>query len=55
LLIEEYLSREILEAIAEISGFGATSGTGITFVVDVDDVGGVSHPVQQLTKIVESE
>ncbi len=55
LLVEEHLSREILEAIAEAGGFDATPGTGIAFVIDVDDAVGVSHQVQQLTEIVESE
>lgn len=55
LLVEEHLSREILEAIAEAGGFDDDPGSGIAFTVDVEDAVGVSHQVRELTEIVESE
>ncbi len=55
LLVEEHLSREILESIAEAGGFDENPGTGIAFSIDVEDAVGVSHQVRELTEIVESE
>jgi len=54
-LVEEHLTREILEAIAEAGEFDESSGTGIAFSIDVDDAVGISHQVNQLTGIVEEE
>lgn len=39
-LIEEHLSRTIMETIAEIGQFDATAGTGIAFQIDVEDAVG---------------
>lgn len=55
LLVEEHLSREILEAVAEAGKFDDSPGTGIAFTIDVDDAVGVRHQVRELTEIVESE
>jgi PII-like signaling protein len=54
-LVEEHLTREILEAIAEVGEFDESPGTGIAFSIDVDDAVGISHQVSQLTEIVEDE
>lgn len=55
LLVEEHLSREILETISKVGEFDANPGSGIAFSIDVEDAVGISHQVSQLTKIVEEE
>ncbi len=47
-LVEEHISRSILEAIAEVGAFDDTSGTGIAFQLDVEDAVGVAHQVKSL-------
>ncbi len=54
-LVEEHQARDILEAIAEAGEFDDSPGTGIAFIIDVDDAVGVSHQVSQLSEIVEEE
>ena len=53
MLVEEHLSRHILETIAEVGKFDETPGTGITFQVDVEDAIGVRHQINALTETVE--
>jgi len=55
LLVEEHLSRDILEAISKAGEFDANPGSGIAFSIDVDDAVGVLHQVNELTEIVEEE
>lgn len=54
-LVEEHLSRTILEAISEVAQFDSQPGTGIAFQVDVEDAIGVMHQVEKLTPIVEEK
>ena len=54
-LVEEHLSRHILETIAEVGEFEEKPGTGIAFQIDVEDAVGVSHQIEQLASIVEEE
>lgn len=53
MLVEEHLSRHILETIAAAGKFDETPGTGITFQVDVEDAIGVRHQISALTEAVE--
>ena len=53
MLVEEHLSRHVLEKIAEVGKFDETSGTGIAFQVDVEDAIGVRHQIQVLEETVE--
>ena len=53
MLVEEHLSRHVLEKIAEVGQFDQTSGTGIAFQVDVEDAIGVRHQIQVLEETVE--
>ena len=53
MLVEEHLSRHILEEIAKVGQFDETSGTGIAFQVDVEDAIGVRHQISALTETVE--
>jgi len=55
LLVEEHLSRSILETIDEVGEFDNTPGSGIAFQIDVEDAVGVSHQIEQLTSVVEEE
>lgn len=55
LLVEEHMSRSILEAIAQEGCFDETPGTGIAFQIDVEDALGVRHQVQKLAPLVEEE
>ena len=53
MLVEEHLSRHVLEKIAEVGKFDQTSGTGIAFQVDVEDAIGVRHQIRVLEGTVE--
>jgi nitrogen regulatory protein PII len=53
MLVEEHLSRHVLEKIAAVGEFDETSGTGIAFQVDVEDAIGVRHQMQVLAGTVE--
>ncbi len=55
LLVEEHMSRTILEAISKAAEFDSKPGTGIAFQIDVEDAIGVMHQVEKLTPIVEEE
>jgi nitrogen regulatory protein PII len=54
-LVEEHMSRKILEQIARVGEFDEKPGTGIAFQIDVEDAVGVIHQVQQLASAVEEE
>ncbi|QMV13744.1 P-II family nitrogen regulator [Vibrio spartinae] len=54
-VVEEHLSRQILETINEVGEFETESGQGIAFQIDIEDVVGISHQVEKLTKYVEDE
>lgn len=53
LLVEQHMSRDILEHIGEVGQFDARPGTGIAIVVDVEDAIGVIHQAEELGEIVE--
>lgn len=54
-LVEEHLSRQILETIEKAGQFDEKPGTGIAIQIDVEDAVGVSHQIQTLQGIVEDE
>ncbi|MDH4055433.1 MAG: P-II family nitrogen regulator [Gammaproteobacteria bacterium] len=53
LLVEEHLSRHILEHIGEVGKFDEKPGTGIAVLIDVEDAVGVMHQSAELGGIVE--
>ena len=53
LLVEQHLSRHILEHIGEVGEFDAKPGTGIAVVLDVEDAVGVLHQAEELGELVE--
>jgi nitrogen regulatory protein PII len=55
LLVEEHLSRTILEKISEAGEFDNQSGNGIAFQIDIEDAVGVSHQIASLSPVVEEE
>ncbi len=55
LLVEEHLSRHILEHIGEVGQFDAEPGTGIAVLIDVEDAVGVMHQSAELGEIVEEQ
>jgi len=55
LLVEEHLSRKILETICKVGEFDTSPGTGIAFQIDVEDAVGVLHQVEKLTDKVEED
>jgi nitrogen regulatory protein PII len=53
LLVEQHLSRDILEHIGDVGEFDAKPGTGIAVLIDVEDAVGIVHQAQELEEIVE--
>lgn len=54
-LVEEHLSRSILETIERVGEFDAKEGKGIAFQIDVEDAVGISHQMAELVSKVEDE
>ncbi len=54
-MVEEHLSRQILETINQVGGFDQESGQGIAIQIDIEDAVGVARQVEKLTKVVEDE
>ena len=55
LLVEEHLSRHVLETIADVCKFDEKPGRGIAFQIDVEDAVGGSHQIHELYSMVEEE
>ncbi len=54
-LVEEHLSRSILEKVCAVGEFDDSPGTGIAIQIDVEDAVGVQHQVRELVERVEDE
>lgn len=54
-LVEEHLSRHILETISQAGQFDEQSGTGIAIQIDVEDAVGIGHQMKELMGVVEDE
>jgi hypothetical protein len=54
-LVEEHLSRHILEEIARAGEFDESPGSGIAVQVDVEDAVGVSHQISELVNRIEDD
>jgi len=52
LLVEEHMSRSILENIARVGHFDDTPGTGIAFQIDVEDAVGVGFQISKLSQTI---
>ena len=55
LLVEEHLSRHILETVGRTGHFNSTPGAGIAFQLDVEDAIGVINQERLLQARVEEE
>ena len=55
MLVEEHMSRRILETISRVGHFDDSPGTGIALQLDVEDAVGVRHQIRALTESVEEE
>ena len=55
LLVEQHLSREILEHIGEVGKFDEEPGTGIAIQIDVEDAVGIMHQAEHIVDIVEDQ
>lgn len=54
-LVEEHLSRTILEEIGRVGEFDDTPGTGIALQLDVEDALGVSRQMSELMERIEDD
>lgn len=54
-LVEEHMSRTILETIGKIGEFDHAPGNGIAFQLDVEDAVGVVSQIEELSAAVEEE
>ena len=54
-IVEEHLSRKILETISDVAGFDDEPGQGIAIQIDVEDVVGIAHQIEKLTDVVEDK
>jgi len=52
-LVEEHLSRHILEEINRVGALDAEPGTGIAFQVDVEDAVGIVQQAKEISQEVE--
>jgi nitrogen regulatory protein PII len=55
LVVEEHLSRNILETISKVGEFDTSPGAGIAFKIDIEDAVGVMHQVEELTEKVQEK
>ena len=54
-LVEEHMSRAIIEKIADVAEFEDNPGSGIAFQLDVEDAVGVSKQIAELSDAVEEQ
>jgi len=55
MLVEQHLSREILEHIGVVGEFDRKPGTGVAVQIDVDDAVGVLSQAEELVEKVEEQ
>jgi len=54
-LVEEHLSRNILECISQVADFDKKPGCGVAFQIDVEDVIGLKKQMHTILEEVEDE
>ncbi len=55
LVVEEHLSRHILEVIEQTGRFDERPGSGIAFQIDIEDAVGINHQIRELADKVKDE
>ncbi len=54
-LVEQHLSRRILEAIASAGEFDEAPGSGVAFQIDIEDAVGLSTQIENIQREIEDE
>ena len=54
-LVEEHLSRTIIEDISKAGRFDEEPGSGIALKIDVEDAIGVLHQAKEITHVIEED
>lgn len=54
-VVEEHLSRKILEEIATVGAFEEKAGSGIAFQLDIEDAVGLSHQIEEIQHEIEDQ
>ncbi|TRX56499.1 P-II family nitrogen regulator [Thalassomonas sp. M1454] len=54
-VVEEHLSRHILETIDEVGGLDKNSGAGMAIQLDVEDAIGVQHQINKLEDVIKGK
>ena len=54
-IVEQHLSRSILEGIAEAGHFGDKSGAGVALQVDIEDVVGLGSQMEAIKDEIEDQ
>ncbi len=54
-IVEEHLSRQVLEHVAETGGFEDNPGSGLAFMLDVEDTIGLKSQIEAIVEEVEEE
>ncbi len=54
-LVEEHLSRKIIEEVSRAGRFDEEPGSGIALKIDVEDAIGVLHQAEEITNVIEEQ
>ncbi|MFP6688523.1 MAG: P-II family nitrogen regulator, partial [Alphaproteobacteria bacterium] len=54
-VVEEHLSRAILEEIATVGAFDKKSGSGIAVQIDIEDAVGLAHQIAEIQNEIEDQ
>ncbi len=54
-VVEEHLSRHILETIDKEAGFDNNSGAGMAIQLDIEDAVGIMHQIHELEDVVKGK
>ncbi len=55
LLVEEHLSRQILETVNDAGNFDAEPGTGVAFQIDIEDAVGLESQISTIEREIEDQ
>jgi len=55
LVVEEHLSRRIMETIAEAADLETEPGSGIAFQIAIEDAIGLERQIEQLSRKIEDQ
>ena len=55
LLVEEHLSRHILEEIARTGKFDQEPGSGVAFQIDIEDAVGLRSQIETIEREIEDQ